>query len=158
MRELDRLDEAIMELVQQDPRASYTKLAEALGVSQGTVRNRFQYLVDNNVLRIVAFKNPNLSGSNIRAFVGIGVNPGRLNEVTEALTAIPYVRYLAVATGSYHLVALVEFETRQQMLSFLADTVPTIEGVEALDSFVILGVLKRLGGPTSSMRELLDGL
>src|SRR5690606_34638602 len=124
----------------------------------GTIRNRFQYLVDNNVLRIVAFKNPNLSGSNMRAFVGIKVSAGQLNEVSESLSAIPYVRYLAVATGTYHLVALVEFETRLELLSFLADTIPSIKGVDSLDSFVLLGVLKRLGGPTSSMRELLAGL
>lgn len=156
MRDLDELDEAIIREVESDPRASYTKLAETLDVSQGTIRNRFQYLVNHDVLRIVAFKNPNLSGTNVRAFVGFSVEANRLTEASERLAETPYVRYLAVSTGTYHLVALMEFESRIDMLEFLANTVADIDGILKLDTFVVLGVLKRLGGSTSSLRELLQ--
>ena len=55
---LDDPDKAIVELLQDDGRRSYTGLAAAVGLSEAAVRTRVQRLIENNVVQIVARHRP----------------------------------------------------------------------------------------------------
>ena len=55
---LDDTDRAIIEQLQQDGRLSYTGLAAATQLSDATVRQRIQRLMDTGAMRVVAFTDP----------------------------------------------------------------------------------------------------
>jgi len=142
---LDELDHRLIQLLAADGRASYTWLAEELGVAAGTVRNRLQRLLDQQVIQIAAYPNPNRDEHAMRAFIGLHVDSSRLHEITRALARCIPVRYLAVSTGVFDLVALTEFPSRSDMLNFITDTIGSIEGIESVQSLVLLSVVKSLG-------------
>lgn len=50
---LDVLDRQLITVLKEDGRMSYTDLAQRLGVTEGTARNRLQRMIGSDTLRIV---------------------------------------------------------------------------------------------------------
>jgi len=59
---LDDVSKAIIEELQQDGRRSYAAIGKAVGLSDAAVRQRFQRLLDSDVMQIVAVTNPAIPG------------------------------------------------------------------------------------------------
>ena len=55
---LDPLDCRMIRLLQKDGRMSNTAMAQALGVSEYTVRTRLKRILESGIIRIVAVANP----------------------------------------------------------------------------------------------------
>ena len=73
---MDALDLAIVEQLQLDGRKPYTEIAQALSVSEGTVRNRVSRLVDDQILQIVGVVDPHILGKDAPALIGVTLQPG----------------------------------------------------------------------------------
>lgn len=71
---MDSTDEKILDVLKESGRKSYTDIAEEIGVSEGTVRNRVQTLVDNGVIE--KFTVEVNRDSRIKAFVTVRVAAG----------------------------------------------------------------------------------
>ena len=54
----DKLNQAIIEMLQTDGRRPYSEIAQALNVSEGTIRNRVAGMKNAGLLRIVAIADP----------------------------------------------------------------------------------------------------
>ena len=54
----DKIDRAIIEQLQSDGRAPYTKLSAAVGLSEAAVRQRVQRLLESGVMQVVAVTDP----------------------------------------------------------------------------------------------------
>jgi Lrp/AsnC family transcriptional regulator for asnA, asnC and gidA len=54
----DDLDRRIIEALQENGRAPFIKLAEALGVSEGTIRSRYHRLCEADMLQVVGVDQP----------------------------------------------------------------------------------------------------
>ena len=63
---MDELDLSILAALQTDGRRPFTDIAQNLGVSEGTVRNRVSKLIEQQVLHIVGLVDPNSLGLNAR--------------------------------------------------------------------------------------------
>jgi Lrp/AsnC family transcriptional regulator for asnA, asnC and gidA len=85
---LDDADKALIELLQEDGRTPYTRLAAAVGLSEAAVRQRVQHLVDDNVVQIVAVTDPLRLGFRRQAMVGVRTE-GDFRAVADRLAAIP---------------------------------------------------------------------
>ena len=59
---LDELDFSILSCLQQDGRMSFTVIAEKLSVSIGTVRSRFNKLIEDGTINIIGRVNPDKVG------------------------------------------------------------------------------------------------
>lgn len=103
---LDELNFQILVQLQKDGRKSFTELAEELGVSVGTVRNRVTKLLDDRVLQISGRVDPVRVGFHAYAQLLICVRPVALIEqVAAQLTGLEEVSFLAMTTGMYDLEA-----------------------------------------------------
>ena len=60
--DLDKLDFEILSCLQEDGRMSFTVIAEKLGVSIGTIRTRFNKLIEDGTVNIVGRVNPDKVG------------------------------------------------------------------------------------------------
>lgn len=140
--ELDDADKAIIELLQQDGRMSYTRIASAVGLSEAAVRQRVQRLVDNNVLQIVAVTDPLRLGFRRQAMVGVKTE-GDISAVADLLAAIPEVDYLVFVSGSYDLLFEIVCEDDEHLLSILNEKVRTIPGVRTTDTYTYLRLHKQ---------------
>ena len=90
---LDDPDKAIVELLQEDGRRSYTGIAAAVGLSEAAVRTRVQRLIEGNVVQIVGVTDPLRLGFRRQAMVGVKTE-GDIEAVADTLAAIPEVDYV----------------------------------------------------------------
>jgi Lrp/AsnC family transcriptional regulator for asnA, asnC and gidA len=140
--QLDDADKAIVELLQQDGRLPYTRLAHEVGLSEATVRQRVQRLVDGNVVQIVGVTDPLRLGFRRQAMVGVKTE-GDITAVADALAAIPEVDYLVFTSGSFDLLFEIVCEDDEHLLELLNDKVRRIPGVRSTETFVYLRLHKQ---------------
>ena len=67
---MDDLDREILTILRRDSRTPYTEIADHVGTSEGTVRNRVERLVDEGIIE--RFTVATRTG-NVKAMVEIGV-------------------------------------------------------------------------------------
>jgi len=139
---LDDIDRAIISHLQYDGRAPYTKIAEAIDFSEGSVRRRVKRMVDEGVMQIVAIVEPHELGWNEAGMIGITVQAQRIQEVADAIAQLAEVSYLFQAAGEFDLFAEVFCKDREHLVSFLNDKLQKIPGVERTSSFLILKMHK----------------
>ena len=77
---MDDLDRQILDILRLDARTPYTEIADDIGTSEGTVRNRVEQLVSDDVIE--RFTVATRTG-NVKAMVEISVD---VNVQTEGLT------------------------------------------------------------------------
>lgn len=140
--QLDALDYRILSLLQEDGRASYTALAEELGVTESTVRKRLGRLLEEGVVRVVGVLNPSRLGRETAAMVGIRVDGDRGEEVAQFLATLPQVRSLVMCAGLYDLIAQVVVTSQEELFHFLTRTLREVPGVRGSDTSLILRVYK----------------
>jgi Lrp/AsnC family transcriptional regulator for asnA, asnC and gidA len=140
--ELDDADKAIVELLQEDGRISYTRIAAAVGLSEAAVRSRVQRLIEGNVVQIVGVTDPLRLGFRRQAMVGVKTE-GDIEAVADTLAAIPEVDYVVFVSGSYDLLFEIVCEDDEHLLSLLNDKVRSIPGVRTTDTYTYLRLHKQ---------------
>lgn len=140
----DEIDLQIIKILNEDGRASFAQIAQALGVSPGMVRQRYNRLVEEGVLQVVAITNPMLMGYTIMAQIGVKVNVNRLGEIADQIAAFEEVIYLVLLTGSYDLFVEVVCRDRSHLLDFLTNKLHSVEGVKEAETFVYLRIAKEV--------------
>jgi Lrp/AsnC family transcriptional regulator for asnA, asnC and gidA len=139
---LDKKDRTIISYLQYDGRTPYTKIADELGVTEGSVRRRVKRLMDSEQLQIVGIVEPKEMGWNEAGMIGINVQANRITEVAEAIAQLPEVSYLFQAAGEFDLFAEVYCKDRDHFVSFLNGRLQKISGVNRTQSFLILKMHK----------------
>ena len=72
---LDQTDKKIIQLLGADARMSNNQMAKVIGVTEGTVRNRIQKLIENKIIKISVINNINRMENPSVAFVGWMLKP-----------------------------------------------------------------------------------
>jgi Lrp/AsnC family transcriptional regulator for asnA, asnC and gidA len=140
-RRIDDTDRAIIEQLQHDGRAPFTKLATAVGLSEAAVRQRVARLVELGAIQIVAVTNPLLIGRRRMAMIGVRTS-GPTDAVSEALSAIDEVAYLVVTAGSFDLLCEVVVADDAHLLE-VANTIRSLPGVVGTETFIYLALDKQ---------------
>ena len=139
---LDEVDRAIVSYLQYDGRMPFTQIAEALGITEATVRRRVKNLSDNNKLQIVAIVPPREMGWSEAAMIGIFTKSNLINDVALQIAQLPEVTYLFQAAGEFDLFAEVYCRDREHFVFFLNEKLQQVPGVERTQSFMILKMHK----------------
>jgi Lrp/AsnC family transcriptional regulator for asnA, asnC and gidA len=102
---LDPTDRRMAKLLSQDAQPGVNQLADKLQLSPPTVRSRLRALIDRNVLKIVGLLNLAERPELISAIVGINANAqGRLDELSQRISALPFVSSVSIVTGRFDLI------------------------------------------------------
>ncbi len=133
---LDDVSRALIEMLQRDGRQSYASLAAAAGVSESTVRQRVQRLVDAGVIQVVAVTDPTHVGFARQAMIGIRVDGDPSAPLAE-LEAVPEVEYLVSTAGTFDLLVEVVCEDDDHLLDLLA-RLRRLPGVSSTETFLYL--------------------
>ena len=143
---MDELDRRIIKLLQVDGRASNARIAREVGVSEGTVRRRLRHLIQGDVIKVIAVPNLEQMGYGTAALIGIQTDPGKIDEVTSAISALEETHYVSITTGAYDIFAWVGLESPERLGAFLRSQIGTIPGVRRTETFVNLSITKRTYG------------
>jgi Lrp/AsnC family transcriptional regulator for asnA, asnC and gidA len=143
---MDELDNRIIKILQDDGRASNAAIARQVGVSEGTVRRRLRKLVQDGVIDVIAVPNLEKMGFNTAALVGLQADPGRIDDVADALAKLPEVHFVALTTGAQDVFIWVALSSSEALGEFLRNRVGGIPGVRRTETFVNLAIKKRTYG------------
>lgn len=156
---LDALDMAILSQLQEDGRRSLTEMAEALGVSVGTVRNRMSRLIADKTLHVIGRTDPHRVGFRAPATVHVSVRPASLIEsVADAIAAFPEASYVASISGEFDLEVDLMCRDTPHLSALITHRLHKLEGVVNTKTNMILRVVKygqpdlRLLEPSQSPR------
>lgn len=138
---LDAIDRAIIEQLQVDGRVPYTRLGQAVGLSEAAVRQRVQRLIDADVLQIVGVTNPLSVGRRRMAMIGVRC-AGQLDPIAEALQAIDDIDYLVVTAGSFDFLCEVVVAD-DGALRDLGNRIRAVPGVLTTETFIYLDLVKQ---------------
>lgn len=155
---LDKLNQKLIQELQNNGRRSYTELAKMLGVTEGTVRKRVKDLQKRNIIRIAAILNPYEIGYNFISIMALQVRMADLHQVGEMLAQKPNIFYLAFVAGRYDLLAMVMCRSTQELSNFIKEHISSIPSIIRTETFVNLEVIKSPWTGTWDAIQLISGL
>lgn len=129
---MDQKDAKILEHLKEDGRAPYTDIAEEIGVSEGTVRNRVEKMIENGDIEKFTVQT-GTKGS--KAVVMVELKTGR--DINEILGEFPEKIEVMDVTGEYDLILEIERPSNQE-INDLLDDIRTIDGVDSTETYMVL--------------------
>jgi DNA-binding Lrp family transcriptional regulator len=89
---MDDLDRRILAILRRDSRTPYTEIADRVGTSEGTVRNRVEQLLDSGIIErfTVATRTGNVKAM-IEIGVAVDVDTGAMSERMADWTEVDFV-------------------------------------------------------------------
>jgi Lrp/AsnC family transcriptional regulator for asnA, asnC and gidA len=142
--ETDEIDLQIISALQRDGRAAFSQIAEQLNVSPGMIRLRYNRLVEQGYLKVVAITNPLRMGFKTMAMIGIRVDGRKLLQVAEKISQLDEVIYLVISSGRFDLFAEVVCRDHEDLLRFITEKLAPIDGVRESESFMHLKIIKEV--------------
>jgi Lrp/AsnC family transcriptional regulator, regulator for asnA, asnC and gidA len=141
-RELDRIDQSIIEALQKNGRASFRRIAADIGISEATVRARYGRLCDANILQVTGVTNPLGLGFDAQAMVGIRTT-GAPEPVADEIAKWHEAGYVVVTAGQYDILVELVCADRRELLE-LTNRIRSLDGVASTESFLYLALWKQL--------------
>jgi len=139
---LDDVDRALIEALQQNGRDSFRRIAAEVGVSEATIRARYQRLCDDGIVQVTAVTNPLGLGFDAMAMVGVRT-AGPPDEVAERIGQLEEADYVVVAAGQFDLLVEVVCVDRRHLLD-VTNRIRSLKGVASTETFVYLELRKQL--------------
>jgi Lrp/AsnC family transcriptional regulator for asnA, asnC and gidA len=140
----DEVDLQIIEILNGDGRASFAQIANTIGVSPGMIRQRYNRLVEEGVVQVVAITNSMRMGLTTMAQIGVKVDVSRMQEIADQIAEFEEVIYLVLLTGSYDLFVEVVCRDKEHLLDFLTHKLHSVEGVKEAETFIYLQIAKEV--------------
>jgi DNA-binding Lrp family transcriptional regulator len=116
---LDDLDRQLAQCLGIDGRASFSAIAEVLGVSDQTVARRYRRLRSSGVLRIVGLRSPK-TGAGASWFVRMRCVPGSGETIAAALARRDDTAWVQLLSGDTEVLCALRSEARDGSESLLA--------------------------------------
>ena len=139
---LDKLDCRMIRLLQIDGRMSNIAIAQKLGISEYTVRNRMKRLLSNKTIKIVAVANPIDLGFEIAGNLKIKIDLQKTDQVLENLKKIDELIWVALTTGGTDID--VEFIARslKEFQDLIFKKISGIDGVLSTETSLMVDLVK----------------
>lgn len=147
------LDERLLELLQQDGRATFSELAAATGVSRAAAAARMNALIGTGAVRVVAAVHPEFLGLQAYAHVSIHT-AGPAGDTIPALVALPAAVFVSAVSGEHDLVVELRLPDQRELYA----TVAVIRGLPGVVSVNTLLYVDVVTGVFMPARPLPEGL
>jgi len=103
---MDETDSRILEILKRDARKPYTEVAEEIGTSEGTVRNRVEGMVEDGVIRRFTVST---SVGNVRAMIEVEVDVDvETSEVSDRVVDWEGVDFVWEVSGDEDIIVVVD--------------------------------------------------
>lgn len=130
MSRLDRVDRAILRLLQQDGRASIRSVAERVHVSRANAYARISRMVEDGVIRgFTARVDHERAGQTASAYVTLKIVQNSWRTVREQLLGLPGVAHIALVGGDFDVLLLVHTADNQALRELVLGSIQSIPQV-----------------------------
>ncbi|MEM2995138.1 MAG: Lrp/AsnC family transcriptional regulator [Candidatus Bathyarchaeia archaeon] len=139
---IDEVDMQIINLLQEDSRLSFNRIARKLGISVGTALNRVKSLEERGVLKAyTVIVDPNKVGYSLTAVILIQAEGKHLLDVEQEIAKMNNVVSVYDITGDFDIIVTARFKDRESLNTFIKHLL-TIPYVKRTVTNVALNVIK----------------
>jgi Lrp/AsnC family transcriptional regulator for asnA, asnC and gidA len=139
---LDGVDKRLIEALQHNGREPFRRIAAEVGVSEATIRARYQRLCEENILQVTGVTNPLGLGFEAQAMVGIRTS-GPPEPVAEEIAQWDEADYVVITAGQFDVLVEILCSDRRQLLD-ATNRMRAIEDVVSTETFLYLELRKQL--------------
>ncbi|RKT16709.1 DNA-binding Lrp family transcriptional regulator [Streptomyces sp. 1114.5] len=130
MSRLDRVDRAILRLLQQDGRASIRSVAERVHVSRANAYARISRMVEDGVIRgFTARVDHERAGQAASAYITLKIVQNSWRTVREQLLELPGVAHIALVGGDFDVLLLVHTADNRTLRELVLNRIQSIPQV-----------------------------
>jgi len=142
MANLDDLDKALLQLLNQDARLPSSQIARQLGQPARTIQNRIQRMVDLGVIRLIGVVNPAHFGYSLTVDIFCELEVGAQEGVVREIMEMPDVTYIAISTGDADLNLQAIFKNSTEMHEFITHKLHQVPGIRHTHTVLIPQIFK----------------
>ena len=121
----------------RDGRKSFKKIADALGVTENTIRSRVNKLSEEGILDFTGNIDPESLKGHRLLYLGVKLTDLDISRKGEDFSRLPGVLSAAIVTGRYDIILQVLLNDQFNLLEFITEHVAKIEGVQTVESFIV---------------------
>ncbi|MER6736053.1 AsnC family transcriptional regulator [Streptomyces puniciscabiei] len=147
----DRLDLQLLSALEVDARASFSRIASVLGVSDQTIARRYRRLCAQGGLRVVAMRDSYLLGMD-QWMLRIRCAPDSAAAIAEALARRPDTYWIGLASGGTEVLCLTRPRTPGEHEELLLGKLPRTPSVVEIRAHQLLH--RFYGGAEGWLRKL----
>jgi Lrp/AsnC family leucine-responsive transcriptional regulator len=141
---MDALDHSILDLLQQDGRATQLEISRKVGLSQPAVAERIRKLEERGVITgYTARVDAKKLGKDITAFIGVTIeHPKYFEGFAKKVMALPEILEAHRVAGQDSYILKVKTENTRTLDQLLVETLRTIAGVTRTNTTIVLSSIK----------------
>ncbi len=133
----------IIQHLTEDAKTTYRVIAKDTGVSEATVKNRIDRMMESGVItKFTTVLDFHKLGRAIKSFIGLKVQPKKLQEIVDHMSAHPDVHVLYRTSGDVDLLSEVIFEKMEDLNEFLESEL-ALDGILGTVVTIVIGPYKR---------------
>jgi Lrp/AsnC family transcriptional regulator for asnA, asnC and gidA len=140
--QLDGFDHQILEVLAGDARLSNRKIAQVLGVTEGTIRGRLKRLQEENYLRFTAITALSYLGNPLLVFIGVTAEQGRVKEVAQSIAEMGGIRSVIITLGRFNIHVVGMYGTLDEVLNVANNAILALPGVRHVETSISVKQLK----------------
>ncbi len=152
-KKYDALDYQIIAELSKDARVSAKTIADTIGANERTVRRRIDTLVDIGAIRFATVVEPSAFGYTSIADINLAVDKAVYNDFVDTLKKDPNISYIATGWGKSNLSIETRFRDNEEMYDYIESYLPSLEGVEVINFFIIPKILYNIDQWSPSTSE-----
>ena len=136
-----KYDKTDLEIVKNlwDGRTPYSEIAEKIGLTTNTVRNRVNKLLENNILQIISLVEPSAIDGLNSAFIGFKVLPHTVKKCLAQISELKGIVGAARVSGRFDVIGVLLYNEEYSYERFLEEELLKVEGVTSTETFFTIG-------------------
>lgn len=141
-RIIDAKDRKIIEILKEDARTPFTKIAKELGITEAAVRKRVKNLEERGVIKkyTVEIDGTKL-GYNVTALTGVDTEPDRFLDIAKMLKEYDFTYNVYITSGDHMIMTEIWAKNREELMKILAE-IGRLEGVKRVCPAIVLEKIK----------------
>ena len=140
--QLDEFDHQILDVLSGDARLSNLKIAQSLGVTEGTIRGRLKRLQEENYLRFTAITALSYLGNPLLIFIGVTAEQSRVKEVAQAIAEMDGIRSVIITLGRFNIHVVGMYGNLDEVLNIANNAILAVPGVRHVETSISVKQLK----------------
>ena len=130
---LDELDTLIVHELQKNGRSSNRRVADALGVSEGTIRQRLTKLEAAKLMRLGVVADAETLGLVAGAYVRIRAEPRAVRDIAKTIASFEPCAFVGLTVGRFDIIAFFNATSREEIVDVIDNQIAVLQGVVAVD-------------------------
>ncbi len=128
---MDDIDKKILNILQENDKTQYQRIAKQLDLGASTVHYRIKKLLQNGIItNFSAIIDPEKVGYSTSAVIGLNVDPLKMHDIARQLTEHNEVQLVTTSSGDHDIILNILAKDGKHLWRFINEHIKPIEGVE----------------------------